>query len=131
MYDVAPEIWNPVQAYFPQSSMTWFDEKVETSKTLAQAAQYEYLGDFPLIVIASARPTTGEYGEELQAMWIDLQHDLLSLSSNSEIRELETGHYPQLQDPDLVIEAIQDVIENSQLKDIINNLADILGLSKK
>lgn len=111
MYDVAPEIWNPVQAYYPQSSMTWFDEKVEALNTLAQAGQYYFLGDFPLIVVASARHTTGEYGPELQAMWIDLQHDLLSLSSTSEIRELETGHYPQLQDPDLVIEAIQDVLE--------------------
>lgn len=114
MYDVPIDIWNPVQAFFPQSSMTWFDEKVEAPNTLAQAGLYSFLGDFPLIVIASARPTTGEYGEELQAMWINLQHDLLSLSSNSEIREFETGHYPQLQDPDLVIEAIQDVIENSQ-----------------
>jgi hypothetical protein len=69
------------------------------------------LGEFPLIVIASSTPTSGEHGEELQEMWIDLQHDLLSLSSTSEIRELETGHYPQLQDPDLVIEAIQDVLE--------------------
>ena len=91
--------------------MTWFDEKVEGPITLAQAGQYDNLGEFPLIVIASSTPTSGEYGEELQEMWIDLQHDLLSLSSTSEIRELETGHYPQLQDPDLVIEAIQDVLE--------------------
>ena len=114
MYDVAPEIWDPVQAYFPQSSMTWFDEKVEAPNTLAQAGQYDFLGDFPLIVVASVRPTTGEYGPELQGMWIDLQYALLSLSSDSEIRELDSGHYPQLQDPDQVIEAIQDVLENCQ-----------------
>ena len=111
IYNVAPEIWDPVQAYFPQSSMTWFDEKAEGSNTLAQAGQYDNLGEFPLIVIASSTPISGEHGEELQEMWIDLQHDLLSLSSNSEIRELVTGHYPQLQDPDLVIEAIQDILE--------------------
>ena len=112
IYNVTPEIWDPVQVYFPQSSMAWFDEKVEGPITLAQAGQYDNLGEFPLIVIASSTPISGEHGEELQEMWIDLQHDFLSLSSTSEIRELETGHYPQLQDPDLVIEAIQDVLES-------------------
>jgi pimeloyl-ACP methyl ester carboxylesterase len=39
---------------------------------------------------------------------------LLSLSENSEIRIYEGGHYPQLQDPEVVIEAIQDVLERCE-----------------
>ena len=36
--------------------MASFDETVESPKTLDQAGQYRYLGDFPLIVIASGTP---------------------------------------------------------------------------
>ena len=112
MYNLPLEIYDPVEAYLPESSMAWFDETVEAPATLAQAGQYEYLGDFPLIVIAaSGAPTSVDQGEALQDLWVELQHELLSLSDNSEIRVYETGHYPQLQDPELVIEAIQDVLD--------------------
>jgi hypothetical protein len=33
--------------------MAWFDDKVEGTKTLAQAGKYEYPGDFPLMMIAT------------------------------------------------------------------------------
>ena len=112
MYNLPLEIYDPVEAYLPESSMAWFDETVEAPATLAQAGQYEYLGDFPLIIIAaSGAPTSVDQGEALQDLWVELQHELLSLSDNSEIRVYETGHYPQLQDPELVIEAIQDVLD--------------------
>ena len=112
IYDLPPGIYDPVQAFLPESSMAWFDEKVEAPTTLAQAGHYEYLGNFPLIVIASATTSTslGDQGQVLQDLWIDLQQELLSLSDNSELRAYEVGHYPQLQRPELVIEAIQDVL---------------------
>ena len=110
IYDLPPEIYDPVQAFLPESSMAWFDEKVESPNTLAQAGQYQTLGDFPLIVVADARPPNLEQGQEISDLWIELQQELLSLSRNSEIRILEAGHYPQLQNPDLVVEAIQDVL---------------------
>jgi pimeloyl-ACP methyl ester carboxylesterase len=112
-YDLPPEIYDPVQAFLPESSMTWFDEKVESPNTLAQAGHYEYLGDFPLVVLATSRPSPslGDLGQKLDDLWLEMQQELLSLSENSEIRIYEGGHYPQLQDPDVVIEAIQDVLE--------------------
>jgi pimeloyl-ACP methyl ester carboxylesterase len=100
-----------IQAFLPESSMAWFDEKVESPNTLAQAGQYDYLGDFPLIVIATARPPSIEQGQAIHDLWVELQQELLLLSKNSEIRIYEVGHYPQLQSPELVIEAIQDVLE--------------------
>jgi pimeloyl-ACP methyl ester carboxylesterase len=110
VYGSPPEIADPLRAYLPKSSMAWFDEKVESHNTLAQAAQYESLGDLPLIVLAaSGAPTSVDQGQQLQDIWLELQHELLSLSTDSEIRVYETGHYPQLQSPELVIEAIQDV----------------------
>jgi pimeloyl-ACP methyl ester carboxylesterase len=110
LYSLSPEVYDQVQAFLPESSMTWFDEKVEGPNTLAQAGQYEYLGDFPLIVIATSRPPSIDRGQILDDLWLELQQELLLLSVNSEIRIYEGGHYPQLQSPELVIEAIQDVL---------------------
>jgi hypothetical protein len=97
--------------------MAWFDEEVEAPTTLAQAGQYEYLGDFPLIVLATSRPSPslGDLGQKLDDLWLDLQRELLSLSENSEIRIYEGGHYPQIQSPELVIEAILDVLERCEV----------------
>jgi pimeloyl-ACP methyl ester carboxylesterase len=113
VYDLPTEIYDPVQAFLPESSMTWFDEKVESPKTLAQAGHYEYLGDWPLIVLATSRPSISleDLGQKLDDSWLEMQRELLSLSENSEIRIYEGGHYPQLQDPEVVIEAIQDLLE--------------------
>jgi hypothetical protein len=110
VYNLPPEVYDPVQAFLPESSMAWFDEKAEAPNTLAQAGQYEYLGDLPLIVIATSRPPSIEGGQILDDLWLELQQELLLLSENSEIRIYEGGHYPQLQSPELVIEAIQDVL---------------------
>jgi pimeloyl-ACP methyl ester carboxylesterase len=112
VYNLPPEIYDPVQAYLPESSMAWFDEKVESPNTLAQAGQYEYLGDWPLIVLATSgpSPSLGELGQKLDDLSIEMQRELLLLSENSEFRSYEIGHYPQLQSPEVVIEAIQDVL---------------------
>ena len=111
IYNLPPEIYDPVQAFLPESSMTWFDEKVEAPYTLAQAGQVGYLGNLPLIVIAASKPSTSvAQGQIFDDLWLELQHELLSLSEDSEIRIYNIGHYPQLQSPDLVIEAIQDVL---------------------
>jgi pimeloyl-ACP methyl ester carboxylesterase len=111
-YGLPPEIYDPVQAFLPESSMAWFDEKVEAANTLAQAGQYEYLGDLPLIVVATTTSPSSmdDQGQARQDLWLELQHDLLLLSEKSEIRTYEDGHYPQLQIPDPVVEAVQDVL---------------------
>jgi pimeloyl-ACP methyl ester carboxylesterase len=112
VYNLPPEIYDPVQAFLPESSMAWFDEKVESLNTLAQAGQYEYLGDWPLIVLATSgpSPSLGVLGQNLDDLWLEMQGELLLLSENSELRSYEIGHYPQLQEPEVVIEAIQDVL---------------------
>jgi pimeloyl-ACP methyl ester carboxylesterase len=112
VYDLPPEIYDPVQAFLPESSMAWFDEKVESPNTLAQAGRYKHLGDWPLIVLATSgpSPSLGELGVKLDDLWLQMQRELLSLSDNSELRSYEIGHYPQLQEPEVVIDAIQDVV---------------------
>lgn len=113
-YDLASDIEAPLQAFLPQSSMAWFDERIESPTTLAQAGAYEYFGDLPLIVIATAVPpfSLADQGQVLHDLWVELQQELSLLSENSEIRTYEVGHYPQFQSPELVIAAVQDVIDD-------------------
>jgi pimeloyl-ACP methyl ester carboxylesterase len=112
VYNLPPEIYDPVQAFLPESSMAWFDEKVESPNTLAEAGQYKYLGNWPLIVLATSgpSPSLGDLGQSLDDLSLEMQRELLLLSENSEFRSYEIGHYPQLQSPEVVIEAIQDVL---------------------
>jgi len=95
--------------------MAWFDESVEVPNTLAQAGQYENLGTIPLIVLASARPSSVSSpvdGRDLQDTWLELQQELTLLSENSEIKLLEeSGHYIQFDQPEVVIEAIHKVVQ--------------------
>jgi pimeloyl-ACP methyl ester carboxylesterase len=115
VYNLPPEIYDPVQAFLPQSSVTWFDESVESPNSLAEAGHYMHLGDWPLIVLATSgpSPSLGDLGLELDDLSIELQRELLLLSENSEFRSYEIGHYPQLQKPEVVIQAIQDVLRRS------------------
>jgi pimeloyl-ACP methyl ester carboxylesterase len=121
VYNLPPEIYDPVQAFLPESSMTWFDEKVESPNTLSQAGYYEYLGDWPLIVLATSgpSPSLGDLGQKLDDLWLEMQRELLLLSENSEFRSYEIGHYPQLQSPELVIDAIKDVLERCEATSVL------------
>jgi hypothetical protein len=99
----------------PQSSLAWFDESVEGPSILAQSGQYENLGDIPLIVLASARPASSYIrvaGQDPQGTWLELQQELTLLSENSEIRMFEeSGHYIQFDQPEVVVEAVSDVVQ--------------------
>jgi pimeloyl-ACP methyl ester carboxylesterase len=111
-YSLRREIYNAQQAFLPVSSVAWFDESVEWPNTLAQAGQYEYLGDIPLIVLASARPSIQIEGQDVQDTWLELQQELALLSQNSEVRMFrESGHYIQFDQPQAVVTAVREVVQ--------------------
>jgi pimeloyl-ACP methyl ester carboxylesterase len=115
IYHLSPDVYDPVQAFLPESSMAWFDESVEAPNTLAQAGQYESLGDIPLIVLASARSSQDLQNQDLQREWLELQQELTLLSENSEFRALqEAGHYIQFDQPQEVVEAVRDVVQRCE-----------------
>lgn len=111
-YSMPREVYDRQQAFLPKSSMAWFDESTEAANTLLQAGQYEYLGDFPLIVLSSARPSMEVESQDLQDTWLKLQQELTLLSANSEIRTLvESGHYIQFDQPQEIVDAVRDVVQ--------------------
>ena len=85
----------------------------------------EWQTDLPLIVLARGRPTprrardgsnsqTNRMTEEQfiawDNIWRELQHDLAKRSAHGEFRLAEkSGHFIQREEPELVIQAIEDV----------------------
>ncbi len=112
-YGLDDLIYNTQQAYLPKSSLAWFDESVASPVTLRQSGMVESLGDIPLIVLASTRPTSVQVeGKNTQDYWLELQQDLADLSNQGELRALpEAGHYIQYDSPAVVVEAIDAVID--------------------
>lgn len=65
------------------------------------------LGDLPLVVLTA--------GNNLESIWQSLQDELASLSTNSAHVITEgSGHHIHLERPDLVITAIQQVVDQSR-----------------
>jgi pimeloyl-ACP methyl ester carboxylesterase len=77
------------------------------------------LGDIPLVVLTAQKmeipPSLGlsaEGVEEMKALWAEMQAQLAALSSRGEVvRAEESGHFIHLDQPELVIEAINHVLD--------------------
>lgn len=75
-------------------------------------------GDIPLVVITGAAPSRNQnmsvsdaVKQELTDLWNGLQRDLLTLSSDSKhILASESEHYVQIQQPDIVTDAIRELV---------------------
>jgi pimeloyl-ACP methyl ester carboxylesterase len=100
----------------------WFanavhDPTLEIAPELFEAGS---LGDLPLVVLtAMNKQRADDFPADLNAqfnqIWLELQQELAKLSSNStHIVSQESVHYIQQEQPDLVIEAILQVLEAAQ-----------------
>ena len=77
------------------------------------------LGDIPLVVLSAARTEipeayglTAEEVAQVQAAWDEMQAELAGLSSRGErVIAEESSHYVQFDQPELVIDAIRQVLE--------------------
>jgi pimeloyl-ACP methyl ester carboxylesterase len=79
-----------------------------------RAAHITSLGNIPLIVLYRGivdSPTPGMTPEENQQWWFELQTELAALSPQGELVLADrSGHHIQLDQPDLVINAIEQVL---------------------
>jgi pimeloyl-ACP methyl ester carboxylesterase len=103
-------------------SLSALYEEMEGLKTLLnQSAEIPNFGDIPLLVITGDAPDRSEgiwpnddLHLEMDRIWHDLQVDLLKLSSHSrQILATKSGHYVQLEQPELVAAAIKSLLESS------------------
>jgi pimeloyl-ACP methyl ester carboxylesterase len=92
---------------------------IEESLAQARAAQLTTLGEMPLVVLTRGVPTdpdllglSDEEAQQAEAVWDELQAEMAALSSNGkQVIAQESGHFVQLDQPELVIDAIGDVVE--------------------
>ena len=96
-------------------------EKMDIPTSINQVRAVKSLGDLPLVVITHS-PTmmidpnlSPELSEKIEQNWENLQNDLVSLSSNStHVIATKAGHYIQVDEPQLVIDAILKVIDEAR-----------------
>lgn len=80
------------------------------------AARMTSLGDLPLVVLSHGEPMampglSDKVNQTYEQLWQDLQAELAALSSQGRLMVAEgSGHYIQLERPELVIDAIAEVV---------------------
>ena len=82
----------------------------EFMESLKQLKETELALQIPVIVIAAGKKA--HYSSESQRLWNDMQKELTQISSNSEFVLTEaSAHYIQRDEPDVVLAAINRLIE--------------------
>lgn len=105
----------PADPYYPllvrpQSFQTTDDESGGMTRSGVQASAVESFGDIPLIVLSR--------GLNLDPDWQEWQAGLLQLSSNSQqLIADQSGHIIQVDQPDAVVAAIVQMVEQTRLPD--------------
>ena len=100
---------------------TLIEEAASVKETFAmvRAAQIGSLGDIPLVVLTHGLSTvpdplglSDEEAQQAEAVWDELQAELAALSSSGEqVIAEESGHLVHIDQPELVIDAIRQVVE--------------------
>ena len=117
-----PDRIKPVgKAYISHSVGGSLKEMISLPTTLRQAGEFRKLGDRPLVVLVAMQPLpeemltsaklTAKDGEDMQAVWRELTADEATWSAQSRLQIVpDSLHYIQFQRPDLVIQAVTDVV---------------------
>ena len=119
--EIGPELWPQAVEQFTQAVAGGFLEPLDLEATATEvrdARENQPLQPMPLIVLTHTQPPDaatllpGLSVETSERLWGEQQADLVSLLPGSrQILAEGSGHYIQNDRPDLVIDAIADVIE--------------------
>jgi pimeloyl-ACP methyl ester carboxylesterase len=84
-----------------------YDEFMES---LQQLKETRCRLDVPLIVLSAGKKA--HYSAESQALWNDMQRELLEISSQGELVIAEnSAHYIQRDEPDVIVDAVRKLID--------------------
>lgn len=97
----------------PRCFETLLSEEAATEQREAQLRQLGGLGDVPLIVVARTMRTDGpEQVAQAEQVWQALQQQLANLSTRGTlVRATNSGHDIAIDQPELVADAIQQIME--------------------
>lgn len=118
------ETHKAILAMSPHFFLTAIEESAaeEESYAAMRNSPDRYLGDLPLVVISAGEfaatqmiNLSAEEQASVMAVWAELQAELAMLSSNGrQVIAEDAGHYAHLDQPELVIDAIREVLDAAQ-----------------
>jgi pimeloyl-ACP methyl ester carboxylesterase len=93
-------------------------ERVDIVASLDEVRQAQWRADIPLVVLSHGRTipeafpgANDDVVARLEAAWSELQRELVSRSPQGRlVVARRSGHYVQTDEPELVIEAIREVV---------------------
>jgi pimeloyl-ACP methyl ester carboxylesterase len=93
-------------------------ERADMVASLDEVGKERWRADIPLVVLSHGRPIadalpniTPEQVTRIEAVWLDLQRELASRSSQGRLVVAQkSGHYVHVEEPELVTQAIRDVV---------------------
>ena len=107
-YGFSNEDYEIARYFYNKNSLTWFDETVSSEQSLKEAKRYSDFGAIPLRILTSRKEQTNA---KLLKEWIELQSQLMNLSSNSKQIIIEdSGHYLHIDRPEIVSNEIDKLI---------------------
>jgi len=114
-----------VYTLFHKGVPTFIEEQNSVKNLLIESEKYDSFGSIPLKIVTGYSPDRYDEikNEKLRSEFFDnkmeLQKDLLNLSSNSEqIFANQSGHYVQLEQPEIIVNLIRDLVGTSINKNV-------------
>ena len=94
-------------------------ERADMLASLDEVGKERWRADIPLVVVSHGRPIadvlpniTPEQVTRIEAAWLELQRELASRSSQGRlVIAQKSGHYVQVEEPGLVVQAIREVVQ--------------------
>ena len=93
------------------------DEYHSVDNLSEEARKITSYGDIPVTVITGTAPDRYDFipleiRDDMERIWNELQKELLMLSTDSQqVLAPKSGHYVQIYQPEIVVEAIRDMVE--------------------
>jgi len=104
-------------AFMPEAFPAVIEEMEAFSPMADAAATMPGYGSIPLVVLTGTDKrretefTDAKTGREFMKIWMELQSDHLKLSTNNRhILAPKSGHYIQIDQPQLVIDAVRQMV---------------------
>ena len=116
MSKVPPKAREISLAFFATSLGPMVSERDAMATTLDEAGAYRNLGARPVVVLTHGKPMpdmSKEEAEKFDQAWLEMQKDMATWSSHGTQRTIsDAGHYIPNDDPDAVIAAILEVVDD-------------------
>ena len=87
-------------------------EGMDFDAVATEAGEVTSFGGIPLVVVTRGQPDDLGFPAAAEAVWLELQAELLGLSTNSvQLIAENSGHAVPIEQPDIIVEAIQLLLD--------------------